>query len=73
MDNQFPLAVEHLRAAVALRPQDADAEANLGGALAANNQTPEAIVHLRRALQLNPNHSLARENLDSLLRDSAKP
>jgi len=42
MDNQFPQAVEHFRVAVALRPQDADAEANSRRRARRKYQTPEA-------------------------------
>jgi Flp pilus assembly protein TadD len=51
---------------VKLRPEDADAEANLGSALAETGNLKEAREHFERALRLNPNHQLARENLRSL-------
>jgi tetratricopeptide (TPR) repeat protein len=52
---------------VALNPNDANAEANLGGALAASGQYAQAKLHLERALQINPQHALARENLQQIL------
>jgi Flp pilus assembly protein TadD len=64
--NDFPGAIEQFRASVRLHPDDADAEANLGGALAETGQYAEAKTHLERALEINPNHTLARENLEQL-------
>jgi Flp pilus assembly protein TadD len=49
-----------------LNPEDANAEANLGSALAETGNVKEARLHYERALKLNPNHELARENLRQL-------
>jgi len=51
---------------VHLNPEDANAEANLGSALAETGNLKEARLHYERALKLNPNHELARENLQQL-------
>jgi Flp pilus assembly protein TadD len=59
----FTGAAEQFRDAVRLNPQDADAEANLGSALAQMGELKEAKLHFERALQLKPGHALASENL----------
>jgi Flp pilus assembly protein TadD len=64
--------VEHFRAAVRLNPQDANAEANLGGALAETGNWKEARMHLERALAPDPNHALALENLEQVKRESPR-
>jgi len=51
-----------------LNPGDANAEANLGGALAETGRWKEARTHLERALEIDPNHILARENLEQVKR-----
>ena len=55
----FSGAAEQFRDAVRLNPQDADAEANLGSALAQLGELQEAKSHFERALQLKPGHALA--------------
>ena len=60
----------HFQAAVRLNPQDANAEANLGSALAETGNLKEARLHFERALQIDPKNELARENLEQLNRDS---
>jgi Flp pilus assembly protein TadD len=59
----------HFRAAVRLNPQDANAEANLGSALAETGNLREARLHFERALQIDPKNELARENLEQLNRE----
>jgi len=66
--NQLAEAIEHLRKAVALMPNSADAHSNLGGALVNAGKVDEGIQHLRRALELRPDHELARQNLAILER-----
>ena len=59
-------AAEQFQNAVRINPQDADAHANLGSALAGLGKMSEAKLHFERALEINPEHSLARENLEQL-------
>jgi len=66
-------AIEHYRVAVRLRPDDANAEANLGSALAEIGKLAEAKLHFQRALRIDPNHKLARENLEQISHDSKNP
>jgi len=54
-----------------LNPEDANAEANLGSALAETGNVKEARLHYERALKLNPNNELARENLQQLEQDKS--
>jgi Flp pilus assembly protein TadD len=56
---------------VRINPEDANAEANLGSALAEIGDTKQARVHYERALRLNPNHELAKENLQQLSRNAS--
>jgi Flp pilus assembly protein TadD len=69
MQNNFAAAVEEFRAAVRLNPQDANAEANLGAALAELENWKEARVHLEKALAINPNLTNARDNLEQVKRE----
>jgi Flp pilus assembly protein TadD len=66
MRGDFQDAVPQFRAAVEINPEDANAQANLGSALAQTGQLAEAKSHFERALAINPNHQLARENLQEL-------
>jgi Flp pilus assembly protein TadD len=68
MQNDFAAAVEEFHAAVRLHPQDANAEANLGAALADLGNWKEARAHLEKALAINPNLANARENLEQVKR-----
>jgi Flp pilus assembly protein TadD len=70
MQNDFAGALEHFRAAVRLNSQDANAEANLGTALAETGNWKEAREPLEKALAIDPNLALARENLDQVKRQS---
>lgn len=65
----FSRAAAEFRVAMQLSPKDANAEANLGGALAAAGDFAEAKTHLECALTLDPQDSLARENLDQVLQE----
>jgi Flp pilus assembly protein TadD len=54
------------REAVRLNPDDAEAEANLGSALAKTGNLAEAKAHFERALKLKPDYVMARENLQAV-------
>jgi len=62
----FQGAADQFAAAVRVRPEDADAHANLGTALAELGRLTEAKAQFKRALEINPAHRLARENLQQL-------
>ena len=62
----FAWAAEEFGAAARLKPQDPDAEANLGAAFAELGEKEKAIAHLERALALDPGNQLARENLEAV-------
>jgi len=66
--DDFEGASEQFRAALQEQPNDANAEANLGSALAELGKFAEAKSHFERALQIDPHHSLAKENLEELQR-----
>jgi Flp pilus assembly protein TadD len=55
-----------------LQPNDANAEANLGAALAELGHLAEAKSHFERALQIDPNQSLAKENLEALQKEMSR-
>jgi Flp pilus assembly protein TadD len=68
MQNNFAAAVEEFRAAVRINPQDANAEANLGAALAELGNWKEARAHLEKALAIDPTLANARDNLEQVKR-----
>jgi Flp pilus assembly protein TadD len=70
---KFLESIEHYRASVRLHPDDANAEANLGSALAETGNLREAKLHFERALEIDPNHELARENLETLSHAAKDP
>jgi Flp pilus assembly protein TadD len=51
---------------VRLNPEDANAQANLGTALAQLGRLAEAKLHYEAALRIDPNNQLARENLQQI-------
>ena len=57
------------RAEVRLNPQDANAEANLGAALAELGNWKEARTHLEKALAIDPTLANARDNLEQVKRE----
>jgi protein O-GlcNAc transferase len=61
-------AVEHLRAAIALRPAEPTFHNNLGNALVARGEAAEAEAAYRRAIALKPDYANAHNNLGKLLR-----
>jgi cytochrome c-type biogenesis protein CcmH/NrfG len=60
-------AIEHSEEALRIRPNDADAQNNLGLALLQTGDTKRAIAHLQKALEINPGHMNAEVNLAWLL------
>jgi len=60
-------AVPHLRAALELRPGDAEAQDNLGEALLRLGQTDEAMVHVTEALRLDPSLPEGHVNMGAIL------
>lgn len=63
IDRDFAKAVEQFQHAVDLRPQDAEAQANLGRARLLAGQPIAGLAHLRQALALNPDLHAARAQL----------
>jgi Flp pilus assembly protein TadD len=55
-----------------LNPQDADAHANLGSALAELGRKSDAKAQFEQALRINSTQAMARENLEPLLRSWAE-
>jgi protein O-GlcNAc transferase len=62
-------ALAPMQRAVALSPQDAEAQNNLGAALQDLGRFDEAAACSRRALQIRPNFAEAHSNLGNALRD----
>jgi protein O-mannosyl-transferase len=63
---QFPLAIEQLKSATAISPQNAEYHANLANALAAAKKYDEATAEAQAALRISPDYSPAREVLQKL-------
>jgi tetratricopeptide (TPR) repeat protein len=64
-------AIEHSEKALRIRPNDADAQNNLGLALLQNGDPKRAVAHFERALQINPGHMNAEVNLAWILATSS--
>src|ERR1700730_3482809 len=63
-------AIEHSEEALRIRPNDADAQNNLGLALLQTRDVNGAATHLEKALQINPGHMNAQVNLAWVLATS---
>ncbi len=63
-------AIEHSEEALRIRPNDADAENNLGLALLQRGETKRALAHLKKGLEINPGHMNAEVNLAWILATS---
>jgi protein O-mannosyl-transferase len=63
-------AIEHSEEALRIRPNDADAQNNLGLAMLQTGDTKGAIEHLEKALAINPGHMNAEVNLAWILSTS---
>ena len=62
----------HYLAALAIKPDVAEAENNLGMAFARGSKLNEAIVHYQKALDLTPQYSEAENNLANALARSGR-
>jgi len=60
---QVDEAIDHFRTALEIKPDYADADNNLGMALARRGRINEAIPHVRKALEIRPLYEEARANL----------
>ena len=65
-------AIEQLREAAALAPDDAPTQHNLGAALGEAGALGEAVAHYERALAIAPNYALAWKNLAVALQRQAR-
>ena len=72
-ERRYEDALQQLRQAARLKPDDADIATNLGSALAIQGHLDEAIMTYERALKLDPNHKTARANLERARARLAKP
>ena len=63
-------AIEHSEEALRIRPNDADAQNNLGLAMLQTGDTKRAVEHLEKALAINPGHMNAEVNLAWILATS---
>lgn len=64
-------AIEHSEKALEIRPNDADAQNNLGLAMLQTGGTKRAVAHLEKALEINPGHLNAEVNLAWVLATSS--
>jgi spermidine synthase len=62
---QYAAAAAMLRSVIDLQPASAEAQNDLGVALASMGQVDEAIDHFRRAVDLRPEFTEARRNLEA--------
>ena len=60
-------AIEHSEEALRIRPNDADAQNNLGLALLQTGDVKRAVAHLEKALKIDPGHMNAEVNLAWIL------
>ena len=68
---QYSEALNHFREAVGLNPADANAEANLGGAVARwrkPKSLAEAKLHMQKAIQRDPANTLAYDKAEEVER-----
>src|SRR4029450_6573329 len=64
-------AIAHSEKALQIRPNDADAQNNLGLAMLRTGETKRAVAHLEKALEINPGHMNAEVNLAWVLATSS--
>jgi Flp pilus assembly protein TadD len=60
---QFAQAVGEFRAALALRPDNAEAHAHFGNILLLTHHLPDAVAQYEEALRLRPDDAATRQNL----------
>ena len=70
--SQDTKAIEHLEAAVRLKPDSADARTNLAASLSRSGKTELAGVQFRKALELEPRDYTANHNLGEFYIQSGK-
>jgi superkiller protein 3 len=63
--------MDHLRSALQLDPDYAEAYNNLGVTLASQGRYQEAIEQFSAALEINPKYTKARRNLEKSLKDKS--
>jgi tetratricopeptide (TPR) repeat protein len=64
-------AIEHSEEALRIRPNDSDAQNNLGLALLQTGEVKRAVAHFEKALAVNPGHMNAEVNLAWVLATSS--
>jgi tetratricopeptide (TPR) repeat protein len=62
----------HYRAALQIRPDYAEAHANLGNVLQSQEKLDEAVAHYQQALALKPDYPKAYNNLGNALRSQGR-
>jgi tetratricopeptide (TPR) repeat protein len=67
---RVPEAIQHSEEALRIRPNDADAQNNLGLAMLQTGDTKRAVTHLEKALDVDPGHMNAEVNLAWVLATS---
>ncbi|HEX3619926.1 MAG TPA: tetratricopeptide repeat protein [Candidatus Udaeobacter sp.] len=72
MQGHGEAALDEMRHAAELAPNDADIQKDIGVTLARLGRTPEAIDHFHEALRLNPYNASAHNNLGLSLLESGK-
>lgn len=70
---QFQDAVDLIEHALAIKPDDPRAHANLGLALKSLGRLPNAAYHFRQAIELDPANSNAQNNLGNICRELGQP
>jgi tetratricopeptide (TPR) repeat protein len=73
MQGHGEAALDEIRHAAELAPNDADIQKDLGVTLARLGRIPESIEHFHEALRLNPYNASAHNNLGLSLLESGKP
>ena len=73
MQGHGEAALDEIRHAAELAPNDADIQKDLGVTLARLGRIPESIDHFHEALRLNPYNASAHNNLGLSLLQSGKP
>ena len=63
---RLPEAIEHYRAALAIRPDSVEAHSDLGSALANTGQLPAAATEYEAALRLAPDAAIPHNNLGNV-------